>query len=248
MGLIDSFPRGVAGRNSTLMVALLAALICAACAPATSSVPPASAAATSSSAASTIAIASATPVGTASPISTAVPVAALRKGGLYIVLRHGVSDVGTESPLIDLENCATQANLNEQAKRDLAVMGTDLAALAIPVGTVLASPYCRTMDSARIVFPEKQITPSDVLLRPAYMPVAGRPVPTSSDQRLVALKQMLTTVPAGATNIALVTHGEVIRGATNVDVAMGETVIVQPDGKGAFSVLARLLPLGWKAL
>jgi len=231
-----------------MTIALLAALICAACTSATSSGPPASSPTTSPSVVSTTAVAAtATPVSTASPISTAVPLAALRKGGLYIVLRHGVSDVGTESPLIDLDNCATQANLNEQAKRDLAVMGTDLAALAIPVGSVLASPYCRTMESARIVFPGRQITPSDILLRPAYVPVAGRPVPPSSDQRLVAFKQMLATVPAGGTNIALVTHGEVIRGATNVDAAMGETVIVQPDGKGAYSVSARLLPLGWKA-
>ena len=196
---------------------------------------------------STTAVASATPVSTPSPISTAVPVAALRKGGLYIVLRHGVSDVGTESALVDLENCATQQNLNEQAKRDLAVMGADLAALAIPIGSVLSSPYCRTMESARIVFPGKQITPNDILLRSAYVPVAGRPVPASSDQRLTAFKQMLATVPAGATNVALVTHGEVMRGATNVDAAMGETLIVEPDGKGAFSVLARVLPLGWKA-
>ena len=192
----------------------------------------------------------ATATAVASPLPTAmsnlVPVALLRKGGLYIVHRHGVANVGVEAPLILLADCSTQANLNDAARRDLAQMGSDIAALGIPIGTVLSSPYCRTLETARIVF-KKEPVREDALLRGAYAPVAGQPTPAASAERLEAVKRMLTVVPAAGTNVVLVTHGDVIRAVLGLDVEMGEAVVVQPDGRGAFAPIARVLPLAWKA-
>lgn len=164
-------------------------------------------------------------------VSTTVPLCELRRGGLYILMRHGMSEAGTEAAVIDLDNCATQSNLTEATKRDLATMAADFAALAIPVGSVQASPFCRTLETARIAF-GKQVTPNDALLadRP-YAPKPGRPTPAPAEQRIAAIKQMLATLPAGGTNIALVSHGEPIRGAIGLDIAPGEAAIVQPDGR-----------------
>jgi broad specificity phosphatase PhoE len=177
----------------------------------------------------------------------------LRAGGAYLLIRHGVADVPgakltagtTEVNGIDLGDCATQVNLSDAAKRELAAMAADIAALAIEIRTVLASPYCRTLETARILF--GKATPHDALLRPSYVPLPGRSTPAPAEQRLALVKQMVAATPPGGGNVALVTHGEVVRGVTGLDIAMGETVILRPDGSGGHVVIGRVVALAWKA-
>jgi broad specificity phosphatase PhoE len=225
------------------MLAIVAALAVASCGgaavgPATSATP----------ATATVNSAAAQPTSTTGPVVTA-----LRTGGTYLLIRHGVADVpgwkltagSTEQTGIDLDDCATQVNLSEAAKRELAVMASDIATLAIEIRTVLASPYCRTLETARILF--GKATPHDALLRPSYVPLPGRRPADPAAQRLAVVKQMVAVAPAGSGNVALVTHGEIVRGVTGLDLAMGETVIVRPDGSGGHVVIGRVLPAAWKA-
>ena len=178
-----------------------------------------------------------------SPSGTDALRAALRRGGLYVVLRHGRVDPNSnEAQTIDLDDCRTQASLAEAAKRDLQKMSADIATLGITIGTVWASPYCRAMETARIVF--GRATPNDLLLRGAYAPAPGKPAPTPEQQRLADLKKLLATPPS--VNVVLVTHGDIVRSALGIDVAEGESSIVQPAGT-TFSVLGRITVLGWSS-
>lgn len=203
---------GLAGRTlSRAVQALVVATLLAGCAPATSQ--------TGAIAATTV-------------------ISELRRGGMVIVMRHG-ADKGKDSSAVDVADCVTQGALTDAGRRDLAAMAADLARLALPISDVLASPYCRTLETARIVF--GRVTPSDALVRPA----SGAPM-ASDEPRLATVKRMLSTAPPSGRDTVLVTHSEIIRAALGVDAAVGESIIVRPSGTG-YVVVARIGVHGWNA-
>ena len=164
-------------------------------------------------------------------------VAELQRGGLYIVMRHG-ADKGKDDAAVVLADCATQGALTDAGRRDLVALAVDLTALRLPIGDVLASPYCRTLETARVVF--GRATSSDILVRPS----GGAPL-ASDDARLAAVRRLLSGVPPRGTDTVLVTHSEVIRAAFGLDATVGESIIVRPDPPGGYTVLARIGVRGW---
>lgn len=85
---------------------------------------------------------------------------ALKAGNHIIYMRHGLTtrkDANRDRALIDLTRCETQRNLSEAGKAQVQHIGMAVKALKIPIGTVTASPYCRTKNSARLVFGEFQV-------------------------------------------------------------------------------------------
>ena len=166
-------------------------------------------------------------------IRTDLPLEALHRGGLYILMRHA-ADQGKDASPVDVGNCATQATLTAAARQQLAVTAADLAKLQIPIGTVLASPYCRTLETARLLFGRAAIT-MDALQKPA------------TPERTAALVAALSTRATLGSNTVLVSHREVIAASLGIDPALGEAFVVQPDGAGGFVVLARVSIDGWKS-
>lgn len=85
---------------------------------------------------------------------------ALQAGNHIIYMRHGLTieeDVRPDRALMDLTRCETQRNLSDAGKAQVQQLGMAIKALNIPIGTVKASPYCRTKDSARLVFGEFEV-------------------------------------------------------------------------------------------
>ena len=79
----------------------------------------------------------------------------LQSGGHIIYMRHGKTTRKNKSlnkNLIDLERCETQRNLTPDGLLEVKSIGHTIAALGIPIGKVLSSPYCRTKDTAKAVF------------------------------------------------------------------------------------------------
>ena len=78
--------------------------------------------------------------------------AALKEGGKVILLRHTHVDIQEGIGRLAPGNCAAEVNLSasgvEQAKR----IGEAFRAHDITIGEVLASPYCRCMDTGRLAF------------------------------------------------------------------------------------------------
>ena len=166
-------------------------------------------------------------------VRTDPPLEALRRGGLYILMRHA-ADQGKDASPVEVSNCATQATLTAAARQQLAVTAADLAKLQIPIGTVLASPCCRTLETARLLFGRAAIT-MDALQKPA------------TPERTAALVAALSTRATLGSNTVLVSHREVIAASLGIDPALGQAFVVQPDGDGRFVVLARVSIDGWKA-
>ena len=176
----------------------------------------------------------------AAPLAGAALLAALRDGGYVLYLRHTSTDFGeNDSRMTDYANCATQRNLTEGGRAEARAIGAALRALAIPVGRVLASPYCRTLETGRLVF--GTATPS-----PA---VRGGPARPDNPDRYAELRALLgTPVPRG-TNVAIASHGNPFYGVAGPPhLAEGEMAVVEPLGDSRFRIVARIAKSDWTAL
>ena len=76
----------------------------------------------------------------------------LRGGGYVLAFRHAATDFSMTDKTRDLRNCSRQRNLNADGRRQARRIGKAFRRLGIPVGQVLASPFCRTRETARLAF------------------------------------------------------------------------------------------------
>ena len=95
--------------------------------------------------------------GAHTPEPTAARLARLREGGLVLFVRHERTD-GTARDDADyaLGDCTTQRNLSAAGVASAKEIGENLRTLDVPIGIVLASPMCRTLETARTMFGEAQ--------------------------------------------------------------------------------------------
>ncbi|MDH3221137.1 MAG: histidine phosphatase family protein, partial [Gammaproteobacteria bacterium] len=82
-------------------------------------------------------------------------VTALRNGGYNIYFRHVATDWSRSDDLRqagDWLDCdpARMRQLSDAGRADARAIGAGMRGLGVPVGEVLASPYCRTMETARL--------------------------------------------------------------------------------------------------
>lgn len=165
-----------------------------------------------------------------------VPVERLREGGYVVVFRHAATDTGMDTT-DDLSDCSRQRNLNAEGRRQSREIGAAFERLDIPVGRVLASPFCRTRDTARIAF--DRVKPSRALLSVEFFA-------SPREGRRRGLRRLLKAEPPDGTNTVLVTHGSAIFEATERDPEEGEAVIVEPGrGKRGFAVVAAVPAGEW---
>jgi phosphohistidine phosphatase SixA len=172
----------------------------------------------------------------------------MKTGGYVVVIRHGrtneSADTKDASPL-DLSNCAGQLMLNEVGTRQAEAIGEAFKKADVPVGKVIASPYCRAMETGRLAFGKAE--PSDALLLEAFVPAAGTPVPPPWPQRVEAMKQLIAAEPTAGTNTILITHFPNVKAALGVQIGFGDAAIVKPDGHGHATVVARITAKEWAA-
>ncbi len=166
-------------------------------------------------------------------------VAALRRGGYVFYLRHTATDFAQrDAPAPDFADCATQRNLTDRGRADARAIAAALAALRVPVGPVLASPYCRTMETGRLAFGAATASPA----------VRGGPAQADAE-RYAGLRVLLSTPVARGTNLAIAGHGNPFRAVAGPPhLAEGETAVVEPQGAARFRVVARIALERWEAL
>jgi phosphohistidine phosphatase SixA len=77
--------------------------------------------------------------------------AALRAGGVVVVLRHGITD-RRQADTGRLDDRAGQRNLSEAGRAQSRRLGQSFAALGLRLGEVLTSPVFRARDTAELAF------------------------------------------------------------------------------------------------
>ena len=166
----------------------------------------------------------------------------LRQGGFVIYFRHASTDFSqVDSDLVNLDNCATQRNLTDAGRAQAAAIGEAMHTLAIPIGDVFSSQFCRTLETAWLAF--GRAAPTRDLTSISGLTIAER------DRRLEALRMLLATPPPETTNTILVAHQFNLRDAMGVTlISEGEAAIYQPDGAGWTSLVTLVQPNEWAEL
>jgi hypothetical protein len=164
----------------------------------------------------------------------------LRAGGYVLYIRHTSTDFSqNDSRMRSWEDCGNQRNLTDKGRDEARAVAAHLKRLAIPIGEVLASPFCRTMETARLAFGKAT----------AMHEVRGGPVRSDDPKRYDALRKLLSDpVPKGE-NRAISSHGNPAYAVFGPPyLAEGEVAVVRPDAPGEFSVVGKIRLADWAAL
>ena len=77
---------------------------------------------------------------------------ALRAGGHVALMRHADAPGGVgDPPDFRVEDCATQRNLSAKGRADAEKIGLRLKGEGIAFEKILSSPWCRCIDTARLM-------------------------------------------------------------------------------------------------
>ena len=77
--------------------------------------------------------------------------AALREPGTVVLMRHARAPGVGDPPGFKLDDCSTQRNLNDEGRADARAAGRRLRDAGAQVGKVVASPWCRCLETARLM-------------------------------------------------------------------------------------------------
>ena len=163
----------------------------------------------------------------------------LRKGGYILYFRHAATDLSqNDERMKSYEDCANQRNLIDRGRSDARSAAAAIRHLGIPVEHVLASPFCRTVETAQLLFGRAE----------KMQEVRGGPSAPAGSERYTALRRILATpVPAG-TNLAVVGHGNPFHNVAGPPyLAEGEAAVIRPLGAD-FQIVARIPVDRWDAL
>ena len=155
--------------------------------------------------------------------------AMLRGGGYVLYFRHGSTPDYAEAAITDdFADCSRQRTLNSVGRAQAFSIGEAFKVLGIPVGDVIASPYCRCMDTARIAFGRVQ-----------------RADEVRSGGDAARLRVRLSTSPPPGTNVMIVGHGSAADLFPGEFLREAEAVVIRPRGEGTFDLVARVRAETW---
>lgn len=174
-------------------------------------------------------------------------VARLRGGGYTLYFRHVATDWSKHDQVRkagDWLSCDDHRmrQLSDSGRAVARRIGQAIRGLGIPVAEVLASPYCRTMETARLFDVGQVIRSTDVMNLRSADYFGGR------DEIVTRARRLLSTPPMAGANRVVVAHGNVAREATPVYPDEGESVVFLADRMGGFDVIARIPPERWRRM
>lgn len=173
----------------------------------------------------------------AAPAAYAALLGDLRQGGYVIYLRHAETAATPEQAVGDLGDCSWQRNLNDDGRRQAAMVGARLIEQGIAVAVLEASPFCRTRQTAELAFGRAPRINPDLLYHVTQTPEQVAAANAKFKARLAERP------PAGG-NLVLVGHSPTMKEASSVELAEGQGAIVKPNGDGSFRVVGRLSEAG----
>lgn len=134
-------------------------------------------------------------------------VKSLQQGGYVIYFRHAESnhDKIRKAP-VDINDCDLQRSLSNNGRKQATEIGKAIAALNIPLRSIISSPYCRTVETAVLAFNRAE---TDELLASSF-------TLKKQERELAAahLLRLLKTAPKSGTNTIIIGHSANIRNAT----------------------------------
>ena len=165
---------------------------------------------------------------------------ALRAGGFVLYFRHADTDHSQQDARTgNMEDCASQRNLSVRGREHARAIGDTIRALGIPIGAVLASPLCRTRETATLAFGSAE---SSLAVREAGS------APPGSPDRFVELRALLSTPSPPGKNTVIVGHAYPLYSLIGGQyLEEGEAAVIRP-GSGGFNVVVRVGLKEWREL
>ena len=157
--------------------------------------------------------------------------AALKQGGKVVLMRHAAVERGSGRPLHLMPGCDGEMHLSTAGQRQAEAVGKTFRQRKIPVGNVLASPYCRTMETARVAFGSAKA--STVLHLRESLDAREAARRTEEATKLIGSYK-------GAANLVLVTHQPNVEAIALESVEPAGMFVLQPKGGSDFDVLGRI--------
>jgi len=168
-------------------------------------------------------------------------VRALQNGGYVIYFRHTATDQSKpDSDRLDLKNCATQRNLSEKGREQARLIGKAFSALGIKVSSVLSSPFCRCIDTAKIAFGKATVVQG--------LEFAMAKNEAETKKLGAVLRKYLAARPERGTNTVIVAHSANLKEAVGIwPQPEGAAYVFEPQG-GDTKYVARVGPEEWPEL
>lgn len=162
--------------------------------------------------------------------SPADAAAALRRGGVAVLLRHAATEPGVgDPPGFRLGECSTQRQLSEPGRDQAKRIGAWFSARGLAPDEVRSSAWCRCLDTATLAFGRaRPWTPLNSFFGER----------SAESAQSAALRTALGRLPAQAFEV-WVTHQVNISALTGVSPGMGEAIVVRMSG-GKVHNLARI--------
>lgn len=169
---------------------------------------------------------------------------ALKNGGYTLYFRHEAThwdQMDNIEKAGDWLSCdpSRVRQLSDTGRANARKTGRAIRSLGIPIGEVFASPYCRTVETARLMDVGKVTPTTEVMNLRSAGYFNGIPAIVNTAQTLLA------RTPLQRANTVVVSHGNVARQATQVSPAEGEGIVFKADGKGGFDFIGRLTAAQW---
>lgn len=158
---------------------------------------------------------------------------ALKGGGQVVLMRHTTPErgPGKGNSLLRDASCAKERNLSPQGRDEATRVGQAFKTRGVAIGEVLASPYCRTRDTARIAF--GSTTPAEFLSLSEVLTPAELARNTAETMKRIGEH-------GGAANLVMVTHEPNIAALTFELVEQGAFLVLQPRGGSEFDVVGKI--------
>src|SRR6266853_204386 len=165
--------------------------------------------------------------------------AELRKGGYILYFRHAATDFSqNDERMKSYDDCDNQRNLIDKGRAYARAVGAAIRELRIPVERVLASPFCRTVETAQLVFGRAE----------KMQEVRGGPNAPAGSERYAALRKIFATPVRAGSNLVVVSHGNPFYSVAGPPyLAEGEAAVIRTRGAD-FQVIARIRIDSWEGL
>jgi len=163
---------------------------------------------------------------------------ALKAGGKVVLVRHAEIDRAFGDSFLLDETCFGEKNLNKKGKLQAQKIAELFTAHGIVVEKVLASPHCRTKDTAELAFGAFEVDANLRLIRAITVEQA--------EQNLQNTRQLISQFkPTKAKgNLVLVTHRPNIGELIHYRLEPADMAVLQPlalkKGEVAFDLIEKL--------
>jgi phosphohistidine phosphatase SixA len=137
-------------------------------------------------------------------------------------MRHAQTVPGTGDPEgMVLGDCSTQRNLDERGKKQGADLREAFRAAGVTFSRVLSSPWCRCMDTARLVAPDVEAEASEALASSWLEDATSRQARAADARKIISEWR-------GPGNLLMVTHYVNASAISGAALGSGRFVVIDP--------------------